>query len=230
MVRELAAAADPQRAANLAWFFKTGKGEYGEGDRFLGIAVPQMRRIALRHCDLKLTDIERLLRSKFHEHRAAALEILVAQYERALPEEQDEIADFYLAHTSGINNWDLVDASGPYILGEHLKTRDRAPLYVLAQSESVWERRIAIVSTLALIRSGEIEDTFHLAEVLLDDTHDLIHKATGWMLREAGRISRDALTAFLFSHYGRIPRTCLRYAIEHYPPKERKRILRGLRN
>lgn len=225
--RDLARLADPERAANVAWFFKTGKGEYGEGDRFLGIPVPLLRKTALRYRDLSLTDIGRLLASRIHEHRAAALEILVAQYERGSDEARDRIARFYLAHTSGINNWDLVDASAPYILGDHLKTRPRDLLYKLAASSNLWERRIAIVSTFAFIKSGEIDETFRIAELLLSDTHDLIHKAVGWALRETGKVSRRALLNFLTKHYTRIPHTALRYAIEHFSPEQRKQMLAG---
>ena len=225
--RDLARLADPERAANLAWFFKTGKGQYGEGDRFLGIPVPLLRKTALRYRDLALAEIERLLASRIHEHRAAALEILVAQYERGCEELRDHIVRFYLAHTSGINNWDLVDASAPYILGDYLKTRPRDVLYQLAASSSLWERRIAIVSTFAFIKSGEIDETFRIAELLLADNHDLIHKAVGWALRETGKVSRSALLKFLAKHYARIPRTALRYAIEHFSPEQRKQILAG---
>jgi 3-methyladenine DNA glycosylase AlkD len=219
--------ADPERAANLAWFFKTGKGEYGEGDRFLGITDPVCRRTALRYRTLPLSDIERLLESRYHEHRFAALEILVAQYERAAAEEQRAIVDFYLQQTHRINNWDLVDTSAPYIVGDFLKGRPRDLLDHLAGSTNLWERRIAIVATLGLIKNGEIEETFRIAEKLLADKHDLIRKAVGWALREAGKISRPKLLSFLKRHYDAIPRTALRYAIEHLPPEERQRILRG---
>jgi 3-methyladenine DNA glycosylase AlkD len=225
--RELVSLADPQRAKNAAWFFKTGRGQYGEGDRFLGIPVPLQRKIALRYRELALDDIAHLLASPFHEHRFTALEILVAQYERAEDGLREEIFLFYLEHTSGINNWDLVDTSAPYIVGEHLKTRPRRLLAKLASSANLWERRIAIVSTLALVKHGEIEDTLSIASKLLVDKHDLIHKAVGWALREAGRVSRPALVGFLAKHYSSIPRTALRYAIEHFPPDQRKRILAG---
>lgn len=225
--RDLASVADSERAANMGWFFKTGKGQYGEGDHFLGISVPVLRKTALRYRDLTLADIGRLLASRIHEHRAAALEILVAQYERGTDGMRDRIVRFYLAHTPGINNWDLVDASAPYILGDYLTARPRDILDKLATSSSLWERRIAIVSTLTLIKSGEIEDTFRIAERLLSDDHDLIHKAVGWALRETGKVSRAALLNFLMEHYARIPRTALRYAIEHFSPEQRKQILAG---
>jgi 3-methyladenine DNA glycosylase AlkD len=229
---ELTAAGDAVRAANVAWFFKTGKGGYGEGDRFLGIAVPVQRRIALRYRDLALSDIARLLASPIHEFRFAALEILVSQYERAAAglneRDPEELVAFYLSHTAGVNNWDLVDTSAPYILGEHLKTRPRKILDRLAASTNLWERRIAIVSTLPLIKARELDDTFRIARKLLDDPHDLIHKAVGWALREAGRVSRPALSQFLETHHTRLPRTALRYAIEHFPLAERKQILAGI--
>lgn len=174
--KELAAAADPERARNSAWFFKTGEGQYGQGDQFIGLTVPTMRRIAHRYIHLPLADVEKLLASPIHEHRFVALEILVAQYER---ENSPAIVDFYLKHTQFINNWDLVDTSAPYILGQHLLIRPRKILYRLAKSRNLWERRIAVIATMPLIRAGELEDTFAIAKILLPDEHDLIHKAVG---------------------------------------------------
>lgn len=223
--KELRASADPERAKNLAWFFKTGKGQYGYGDRFIGLTVPTLRRIAHRYVDLPLTDVARLLASPIHEHRAAALEILVAQYDR---EKSKAIFDFYLQHTKFVNNWDLVDGSAPYIAGRHLLTRPRRILYRLAKSSNLWERRIAIVSTFAFIKAGEIEDTFSVAKILLKDDHDLIHKAVGWALREAGKQSTPALLEFLKQNYSALPRTTLRYAIERFPAAQRKKMLAGV--
>ena len=223
--KELAAAADPERARNSAWFFKTGKGQYGYGDRFIGLTVPTMRRIAHRYVDLPLADVEKLLASPIHEHRFAALEILVAQYER---ENSRAIFDFYLKHTKFVNNWDLVDTSAPYIVGPHLLTRPRKILYRLAKSRNLWERRIAIIATMPLIRAGELEDTFAIAKLLLADDHDLIHKAVGWMLREAGKQSAPALLRFLEQNHEDMPRTMLRYAIERFPVTQRKRMLAGV--
>jgi 3-methyladenine DNA glycosylase AlkD len=220
--KELAAAADPERARNLAWYFKTGKGQYGHGDRFIGLTVPTLRRIAHRYVHLPLTDVAKLLASPIHEHRSAALEILVAQYDR---QKSNAIFDFYLKHTKFVNNWDLVDGSAPYIAGQHLLTRPRKILYRLAKSRNLWERRIAIVSTSAFIRTGEIEDTFAIAKLLLADDHDLIHKAVGWILREAGKQSAPALLRFLKENYSALPRTTLRYAIERFPAPQRKRLL-----
>lgn len=225
--RALAAVASRKRAKNLAWFFKTGKGEYGEGDRFIGITVPLQRKIALRHIELPLEDIARLLASPIHEHRFTALEILVAQYRRADEARRLRIFAFYLQHAERANNWDLVDTSAPYIVGAHLKKRPRQLLDRLAASRNVWKRRIAIVATLMLIREGEIEDTFRIAEKLLSDQHDLIRKAVGWALREAGKVSTPALLGFLEKHYASIPRTTLRYAIERFPAVQRKALLAG---
>jgi 3-methyladenine DNA glycosylase AlkD len=168
-----------------------------------------------------------LLYAKLHEYRTAAIEILVSQYQRAGEEQRTGIVDFYLRNTAAINSWDLVDGSAPYILGEHLKTHPRKILRKLAQSKSLWERRIAMVATLRLVRSGELDDALIIAELLLDDSQDLIHKAVGWVLRESGRKDRPRLLAFLETHYSRLPRTTLRYAIEHFTPEQRKRMLAG---
>jgi len=224
---ELNAAADPAQAAGMARFFKTGKGEYGEGDKFLGISVPAQRKIALRYRSLPLVEIANLLQSPWHEHRFCALEILVHEYERGDEAAKRKIFRFYLQNTAGINNWDLVDTSAPYIVGAHLLHRSRRLLDRLAKSKSLWERRIAIVATLSLIRHGEIDDTFRIAEALLGDRHDLMHKAVGWALRETGKVSRPALLRVIETHYAAMPRTALRYAIEHLPPEQRKEILAG---
>jgi len=227
LLHELAAAADPARAKSSAWFFKTAKGEYGEGDQFLGISVPIQRKIALRHRDLPHTALKKLLASKLHEHRFVALEILVAQFAVAARPQQTVIYRFYLANTARVNNWDLVDTSAPYLVGQYLLNRPRAVLRKLAKSSNLWERRIAIVSTFAFIRTGETADTFTIAKILLADEHDLIHKAVGWALREAGKHARTELIAFLQMHYDCLPRTTLRYAIERFPPAQRKRFLAG---
>jgi 3-methyladenine DNA glycosylase AlkD len=227
LVSELAALADEGRAAVLQRFFKTGRGEYGEGDRFLGIPVPAQRRVALRHRDLTLKEIARLLKSKIHEERLCALEILVCQYERSNEETREEIFRFYLDHTAGVNNWDLVDASAPYIVGEHLLTRPKGLLDALARSDDVWHRRIAIVATLALIKRGHVATTLRISRLLLNDTQNLIHKAMGWALRETGKVSEAKLLHFLQKNYGALPRTALRYAIERFPVERRKRLLRA---
>jgi 3-methyladenine DNA glycosylase AlkD len=226
--RDLAAAADPERARGMARFFATGEGQYGEGDQFLGISVPDARALAMQYRDLPLGDIERLLDSKKHEHRFCALEILVWRFEHGDGTAQKEIVRFYLSHTSRINNWDLVDGSAPYIVGEYVSRRSRRVLYKLARSKDLWERRIAVVATLALIKHGEIDDTMRIVELLLPDKHDLIQKASGWALREAGKVSRPALLRFLEQHYSSVPRTTLRYAIEHLPAEQRKSVLKGI--
>ncbi|HLX36341.1 MAG TPA: DNA alkylation repair protein, partial [Candidatus Binataceae bacterium] len=226
--RDIAALADPERAKNLARFFKTGEGEYGEGDRFLGLTVPMQNRLAKKYRELPLKDVLKLLQSPIHEHRLTALMILRFQYERGTPAMQQAIFKAFLAHTRHVNNWDLVDSSAPYIVGMHLAPRPRTLLRRLAKSKDLWERRIAIVATLGLMRQGHIEDTFAIAEILLPDEHDLIHKATGWMLREAGKRSEPALLAFLEKNYAAMPRTALRYAIERFPQAQRKRLLAGL--
>jgi len=224
---ELAASGDPRRAASAVWFFKTGKGQYGEGDRFIGVPVPALRKIALGYTHLSLADLKRLLGSKIHEHRAAALEILVAQYKSVAAAERQAICDFYLANTARINNWDLVDLSARDIVGGHLLKRDKKILYRLARSGSLWERRIAIIATLKFLKAGRTTKTFRLAKLLLADPHDLIHEAVGWALREAGKISPGELRKFLAANYEAMPRTALRYAIERFSPAERKRFLKN---
>ncbi len=224
--RQIRAAVDPRQAYTVRWF-KTGKGQYAEHDRFLGVRVPTLRSIAARFEQLPLSQIESLLSARIHEYRYAGLLILVSQYRSSAPRRRDRIFRFYLAHTAGINSWDLVDISAPLILGAHLLCRPRRILRQLAASSVQWERRMAIVTTAAFIEQGDLKDTFAIAQLLLGDTRDLIHKATGWMLREAGRQSRGQLITFLSRHYASIPRTTLRYAIEHLPAAERRRVLRG---
>jgi 3-methyladenine DNA glycosylase AlkD len=225
--RELKNAATPERASGAARYFKTGEGEYGAGDIFLGVTVPAMRKIALRYRDLRLDDLQRLFDSKVHEHRAAALEVLVSQYKRGDEKDRQQIFDFYLRNTKCVNNWDLVDASCRGIVGEHLRTRPRKVLDKLARSKSLWERRIAMVSTMPLVWEGETDDALRIAGLLLGDEHDLIHKAVGWLLREVGDENQAVLVGFLTEHYERVPRTALRYAIEHFPIELRKQMLRG---
>jgi 3-methyladenine DNA glycosylase AlkD len=227
LMRELESVADERKARDLAWFFKTGPGEYGEGDVFLGITVPVCRKFALCYLHLSLPEIAKLLASPIHEHRFAALEILVAQYERGGDENRQRIFDFYLQNTHRANNWDLVDTSCRYIVGRHLVTRQRGLLDDLASSPMVWERRIAIVSTFAFLAHGETKDTFRIARKLLSDKEPLIHKAVGWLLREAGKVSRPELDRFLEKHAARMPRTTLRYAIERFSVEERKLWLRA---
>jgi 3-methyladenine DNA glycosylase AlkD len=225
--RELRRAANPERVRTLTWF-KTGKGGYAEHDRFIGVSVPTLRAIAAKYHDLKLAEIEALLASRIHEYRYAGLLILVAWYEDGDGGTRQKVFDFYLKHTHYINNWDLVDTSAPCIVGEHLVSRSRRALYRLADSADLWNRRIAMVATSAFIQRGDLKDTFAIAKRLLADKHDLIHKATGWMLREAGEHSRAKMIDFLNRNYAQMPRTALRYAIEHLPEVQRKRALKGL--
>ena len=217
--------ADRERAKVSLRFFKTAPGEYGEGDRFLGIRVPDLRRVAREFRSLSLKDVATLLASRWHEERLLALVILVNQYERGTDPDREAIYRLYLTSTDRINNWDLVDASAAQIVGAHLLDRDRRVLYRLAKSRSVWERRIAIIATARFIRSGQFDDTFAIVEKLLDDEHDLIHKAAGWMLREIGKRNREAEERFLRKHAVRMPRTMLRYAIERFPEALRKMYL-----
>lgn len=222
------AAADPAKAALLARFFKTGKGEYAEGDRFLGLTVPATRAIVKKHRALPLSDIRALLRSPWHEHRLAALLLLEEQFRRGNPELREKICGLYLANTRFINNWDLVDLSAPRIVGAWLKDKDRSPLYRLAKSRLLWERRIAMLSCFAFICDGDPADALKIARLLLADSHDLMHKAVGWMLRETGkRCSEKILLDFLKANYPRLPRTTLRYAIERFPEIKRKKFLIG---
>jgi 3-methyladenine DNA glycosylase AlkD len=225
--RELKAVATPERAVGAARYFKTGPGEYGEGDVFLGVTVPDLRRIVRRYKALSLDEVEKLLAAKEHEVRSAALLVLVAQYEAGDAAARRQILDLYLRNTQYINNWDLVDCSCREIVGAHLLTGSRKLLTKLAKSKSLGERRIAMISTMTLVRQGDLDDALRIAELLLDDRHDLIHKAVGWVLREVGDADRPALLAFLKKHYVRVPRTALRYAIEHFPTEERKKILAG---
>src|SRR5262245_43613405 len=208
--------ADKPTAAVLQRFFKTGAGEYGEGDVFIGIKVPPLRKLAAECGNASFKTVSDLLTSKVHEERTLALMILVRQFTRGDENDRTQIYDFYLAHTAFINNWDLVDGSAPYIVGPYLwqRKRDRKQLYIFAKAVSVWERRIAIVSTLYFIRQNDFLDTLKIAELLLGDKHDLIHKAVGWMLREIGKRDVGVEEAFLKVHYHTMPRTILRYAIE----------------
>lgn len=220
--KELKELGNPEKAKVLSRFFKSGKGEYGEGDVFLGVMVPETRRVAKKHRDMKLIEIQKLLNSKIHEHRLAALLILVDKYSKGDETEQKKIFEFYLQNARKVNNWDLVDLSAPKIVGAHLLKGKRALLRKLARSKNLWERRIAIVSTYAFIREGEFSDTLKISGLLLNDEHDLIHKAVGWMLREVGKRNQEAEEKFLMKHYRKMPRTMLRYAIEKFSKKKRE--------
>ncbi len=223
--RDLLKLRDPRKAKLLARFFKTGRGDYGEGDLFLGIVVPHQRRVAKKYPDLTLPQLQSLLDSKYHEHRLTALFILAAQYRRAAEKERGQIVKFYLKNKRRINNWDLVDLSSPQILGDYLLTNDRKILDELVASPLLWSRRIAVLSTLAFIRQNQFGDSLMVAKRLLSDPHDLIHKAVGWMLREAGKRDLAVLEKFLESYATKMPRTMLRYAIERFPEGKRRRYL-----
>lgn len=223
--KELASHASETRRVVSQSFFKTGKGEYAEGDVFLGISVPDVRLSIRAFAELPLTDFTKLLQSKIHEERLAALLLLVRRFERGTEKEREWIFQQYLSHTRWINNWDLVDTSAPQIVGGYLLTRNRDVLLTLIASKNLWERRIAMVATLQFIRAKETTWTIRLAEQLLDDTHDLMHKACGWMLREMGKRNLSALVGFLEEYAARMPRTMLRYAIEKFPEHERRAFL-----
>lgn len=223
--KKLKALASPDVARSSARFFKTGPGEYGEGDIFIGIPVPTLRSVSRDFKGLPLEDIETLLRSPIHEHRHLALLILVLQVAKCDEAHRSAVFDFYLSNTRFINNWDLVDASAPQVVGGFLWNKPRKPLYDLTKSKSLWERRIAIVSTQHFIRQGDLADTLTISQRLLDDKEDLIHKASGWMLREAGKKDQEVLLAFLDQHASAMPRTMLRYAIERLPAELRQAYL-----
>jgi 3-methyladenine DNA glycosylase AlkD len=224
--QELRTAADQAKALVVARFFKTGPGEYGEGDLFLGVTVPKQRLIAKKHRDASLADISRLLQSKIHEERLTALLILTYQYPLAAPEQKKAIYDFYLKHAAWINNWDLIDVTCPHIIGAYLYDRDRAILYDLVRSSNLWERRMAVLACFYFIKRGQADDLLSLAGKLLDDRQDLIHKAAGWMLREVGKhCGEPVLRSFIDKYRQKMPRTMLRYAIERMQEKERQRYL-----
>ncbi len=220
--------ANPAKAAFLAGFFKTGKGQYAEGDRFLGITVPEIRRVSRQFRQLGLSQIERLLQSAYNEERLLALLILGDAYRKGDTRAHRAVCRCYLQNRARVNNWNLVDASAPYILGAHLLRRKRTVLYRLARSPNLWDRRIAVLATFAFIRESDFADTLELTRRLLDDRHDLMHKACGWMLREIGKRDPATLEDFLRQHHRAMPRTMLRYAIERFTPARRKAFLSGL--
>ncbi|MDD5032862.1 MAG: DNA alkylation repair protein [Candidatus Pacebacteria bacterium] len=230
--KELRKLQNPKQEENLSRFFKTGKGEYGEGDKFLGIKVPAQRKVAKKYTGLSFGEISRLLKSKIHEERLVGLLILVAQYKKSPvePKEKEKIFRFYLKNTKGINNWDLVDLSAPNIVGGWLfdKPSKRAILYKLARSKNLWERRIAVLATAMFIKNSDFNDILKISEILLNDRHDLIHKAVGWMLREVGKRDKKILEKFLNKHALKMPRVMLRYSIEKFGERERKIYLRRM--
>lgn len=225
LLNNLKTASNPQKAKLLSGFFKCGKGQYGEGDIFLGIYVPIQRSIAKKYEDLELKDLEFLLKSKIHEQRLVALFILVAKFKKGDDKVKEKIFKFYLKNIKGVNNWDLVDQSAPNIAGEWLKNKPKDVLYKLASSNNLWEKRIAILSTLAFIRDKKFDDIIKIAEILMKDKHDLIHKAVGWMLRELGKKDEATLIKFLNKYATKMPRTMLRYAIEKFNQETRKQFL-----
>ncbi|OJW68388.1 MAG: DNA alkylation repair protein [Candidatus Amoebophilus sp. 36-38] len=216
------ASTDQEKTAR---FFKTGAGDYAEADEFIGVPVPILRKIAKTYMHISLEELQELLKSKINEERLLALIILVYQYDKASGELKEEIYQFYLCNLQSVNNWNLVDASAHLIMGAHLTNRDKDILLRLAQSEIIWERRVAIVATWYFIRKNELHWTFKIAEMLLNDKHDLIHKAVGWMLREAGKRDPNQLTVFLDQYTPLMPRTMLRYAIEKLSEQQKKHYL-----
>lgn len=229
--QELNRIAKPKKAKILARFFKTGKGEYGEGDVFLGVMVPQVRAVAKKFVDIELGNLKTLLGSKVHEERLLALIILVSKYKEANKAQQKDIYHFYLENMRFINNWDLVDLSAEYIVGAYLDARDKEVLAKLARSGNIWERRIAMLSTFYYIKKGNPKEAFRIAEILIEDKHDLIQKAVGWMLREIGKkCSQGVEEEFLRKYYRRMPRVMLRYAIERFDEDLRNKFLKGMVN
>lgn len=220
--KDLNKLANTQKAKDYERYFKTGKGEYAEGDIFLGISIPDQRKIVSKYYSLSLSDIEKLLASKIHEHRMCALFLLVNYYQK---QDKEKAVKFYFKNIKYINNWDLVDLSAYKILGDFFFEKDKKELEALLYSDSIWEKRIAMVSTYGFIQKGDTKTTFKYARILLGEEHDLIHKAVGWMLREAGKKDKKALIDFIEKNYKKMPRTTLRYSIERFNLNERKRFL-----
>ena len=226
--RTLRVEADPEKAAFFPNFFKTGPGEYGEGDVFIGVTVPKCRAIARAARGIQRSELARLLKSRVHEEREVALFILVDEFKRAKTDgEREDVYRFYVKHLKHVNNWDLVDGSAPTIVGGYYADRDRKQLHRWAKSKDLWERRIAMLATFHFIRDEDFKDALAIAKLLRDDDHDLIHKAVGWMLREVGNRNLAAEEKFLKAHYKKMPRTMLRYAIEKFPEKRRQAYLKG---
>ncbi|MBU2616014.1 MAG: DNA alkylation repair protein [Nanoarchaeota archaeon] len=223
LIKELNFGADSGRASAYQRFFKTGKGQYGEGDMFIGLTVPFQRVLAKRYVDLSLEDVERLLKSKVHEFRMTGFLILVYKFDKR---NREEIYNFYLNNLDGANNWDLVDCTADKIMGEYLLDRDKSVLYEFAHSNDLWRKRVAIISTFRFIKNNQFEDTLKISEILLNDKHDLIHKAVGWMLREVGKRDLSVEENFLKKYYKNMPRTMLRYAIEKFEENKRKEWLK----
>lgn len=230
IIKDLKTVSSKEKAKANAWFFKTGKGEYGEGDKFIGVKVPDQRKVAKKFLsNSELSDILKLLESSIHEHRLTALFLLVGKYEKAKDEQvKREIVDFYLKHIEHVNNWDLVDSSAHKILGPWLiDKKDRSILYELAKSGNLWKERVAVIATFAFIYKNDFADSLKIAEALIEHEHDLIHKAVGWMLREVGKKNEKVEKEFIKKHYKTMPRTMLRYAIEKFDKETRKKYLEG---
>jgi 3-methyladenine DNA glycosylase AlkD len=225
--RELRNLANKDKAKILQGFFKTGPGEYGEGDVFLGITVPVLRKLSKEYDGIPLSEAIRLLKSSLHEERLLALFLIIRAFTRGDELLKKKIYGLYLKNTRFINNWDLVDLSAPNIIGAYLLDKSRRPLYTLAKSRDLWKRRIAIMATFQFIKQNDFNDTLRISHLLLDDEHDLIHKAAGWMLREIGKRSLATEERFLKQRYKKMPRTMLRYAIERFPEAKRKKYLEG---
>lgn len=225
VINNLKKVGTPKRAKALKWFFKTGKGQYGYGDLFWGVSVPEQRIIAKKYFNLPLNQVTLLLKNKVHECRLTGLLILIVQFKKASEREKLQIVKLYLKHKNYVNNWDLVDLSAPYILGSYLLSKNKSVLYKLAVSKNLWHKRISIISTFAFIRQDQFSDTLKLAEILLNDSHDLIHKAVGWALCEVGKRDIVIEEKFLQKYANKMPRTMLRYAIEKFPEKKRKMYL-----
>ena len=225
---EIRALANKEIAQHSLRFFKTDKGEYGHGDLFLGVRAPKIRSIAKKHIDISISDMQTLIRSKYHEERFLGLIILVNKYAKTKDKKnRNQLYKIYVSSFKYINNWNLVDVTCPHVTGKHLIDKDRTILYKWAKSEDLWTKRIAMISTFYFIRKNDLEDTFKIAEILLHDEHDLIHKAVGWMLREAGKRDLKREETFLKKYYKTMPRTMLRYAIEKFPETKRQKYLKG---
>ena len=224
---EIRALANKEIAQHSLRFFKTDKGEYGHGDLFLGVRAPKIRLIAKKHIDISIADMKTLIQSKYHEERFLGLIILVNKYAKTKDKKnRNQLYKIYVSSFKYINNWNLVDVTCPHVTGKHLIDKDRTILYKWAKSEDLWTKRIAMISTFSFIRKNDLEDTFKIAEILLQDKHDLIHKAVGWMLREAGKRDLKREETFLKKYYKTMPRTMLRYAIEKFPETKRQKYLK----
>lgn len=226
VVKEISKYKSPEKAKTSQWFFKTEKGQYGYGDVFVGLTVPEMKKVSKKFWDISLEEVQKLLNSKIHEERYIGLTIMDIKFTKGNDKDKNAIVNLYLSNTNNVNNWDLVDTSAYSILGEYLLDKKRDILYKFSKSKSLWERRISIVTTYTFIKNGEFQDTLDISKNLLDDKEDLIHKAVGWMLREVGKKDEKVLKNFLVNNIKKLPRTTLRYAIERFGEPERKKFLK----